>query len=108
MQNASYKALRTGLSIRYEPEVIVAHFGWRDVEKRVEPWRIFWKVFTWRCLVYFEENAGTTFQARAAKMGYVQDQGRFGLCVNRSGILSEPAAKILAGARSKIQPMELK
>lgn len=35
----SYRALRKGVSIRYEPEVIVAHFGWRDPEKRAEQYR---------------------------------------------------------------------
>jgi cellulose synthase/poly-beta-1,6-N-acetylglucosamine synthase-like glycosyltransferase len=32
----AYRALRMGISIRYEPDVILAHFGWRDTEKRVE------------------------------------------------------------------------
>jgi GT2 family glycosyltransferase len=32
----AYRALSKGVSIRYEPEVIVAHFGWRDAEKREE------------------------------------------------------------------------
>lgn len=35
----SYRALRNGISLRYEPEVVVAHFGWRDVTKRVEQYR---------------------------------------------------------------------
>lgn len=35
----SYRALRKGISIIYEPDVIVAHYGWRDVEKRMEQYR---------------------------------------------------------------------
>ncbi len=32
----AYRALRTGISIRYEPNVALAHFGWRDGGERVE------------------------------------------------------------------------
>lgn len=35
----SYRALRKGVLLRYEPDVVVAHFGWRDEEKRVEQYR---------------------------------------------------------------------
>ena len=35
----AYRALRKGVSIRYEPEVVVAHFGWRDTRKRIEQYR---------------------------------------------------------------------
>jgi mycofactocin glycosyltransferase len=35
----AYRALRKGVSLRYEPELVVAHFGWRDVSKRVEQYR---------------------------------------------------------------------
>jgi GT2 family glycosyltransferase len=35
----SYRALRKGVSLCYEPEVVVAHFGWRDIGKRVEQYR---------------------------------------------------------------------
>lgn len=35
----SYRALRKGVMLRYEPDVVVAHYGWRDVEKRVEQYR---------------------------------------------------------------------
>lgn len=35
----AYRALCKGISIRYEPDVIVAHFGWRDEGKRVEQYR---------------------------------------------------------------------
>jgi GT2 family glycosyltransferase len=35
----AYRALRKGISIRYEPSVVLAHFGWRDAEKRVEQYR---------------------------------------------------------------------
>ena len=35
----SYRALRRGISIRYEPNVAVMHFGWRDREKRDEQYR---------------------------------------------------------------------
>ena len=35
----SYRALRKGVSLHYEPDVIVAHFGWRDEGKRLEQYR---------------------------------------------------------------------
>ena len=35
----AYRALRKGISIRYEPNIGVAHFGWRDEKKRVEQYR---------------------------------------------------------------------
>jgi GT2 family glycosyltransferase len=35
----AYRALRMGISIRYEPDVVLAHFGWRDAGKRVEQYR---------------------------------------------------------------------
>ena len=35
----AYRALRKGISLRYEPNVVVAHFGWRDESKRVEQYR---------------------------------------------------------------------
>jgi len=30
----AYRALRQGFSLYYEPDVVVSHFGWRDVESR--------------------------------------------------------------------------
>ncbi len=35
----AYRALRRGVTLCYEPEVIVVHFGWRDSEKRVDQYR---------------------------------------------------------------------
>ena len=35
----AYRALRKGIPIRYEPDVVLAHFGWRDTKKRVEQYR---------------------------------------------------------------------
>ena len=35
----SYRALCKGFSIRYEPDVSVAHFGWRDRRKRLDQYR---------------------------------------------------------------------
>lgn len=35
----AYRALRNGVTIRYEPEIVVAHFGWRDEGKRVEQYK---------------------------------------------------------------------
>jgi GT2 family glycosyltransferase len=35
----AYRALRKGISIRYEPDVVLAHFGWRDHGERVEQYR---------------------------------------------------------------------
>jgi GT2 family glycosyltransferase len=35
----AYRALRKGISLCYEPQVVVAHYGWRDESKRVEQYR---------------------------------------------------------------------
>lgn len=35
----AYRALHKGIPIRYEPMVVLAHFGWRDAGKRVEQYR---------------------------------------------------------------------
>ncbi len=35
----AYRALRKGISIHYEPSVVLAHFGWRNATKRVEQYR---------------------------------------------------------------------
>ena len=35
----AYRALRNGFSIRYEPDVVLAHFGWRDDRARVKQYR---------------------------------------------------------------------
>ena len=35
----AYRALRKGISIRYEPDVVLAHFSWRDTGKRVKQYR---------------------------------------------------------------------
>src|SRR5688572_10059258 len=35
----AYRALRQGVSIHYEPDVVLAHFGWRDTGKRFEQYR---------------------------------------------------------------------
>lgn len=35
----AYRALRKGVALRYEPEVMVAHYGWRDESRRVEQYR---------------------------------------------------------------------
>lgn len=37
----AYRALRKGVLIRYEPEVVVTHFGWRQVGKRIEQYRYY-------------------------------------------------------------------
>lgn len=35
----SYRALRKGVSLRYEPDVVLAHYGWRDETRRLEQYR---------------------------------------------------------------------
>ena len=35
----AYRALRMDVSIRYEPEIIVAHYGWRSAKERGEQYR---------------------------------------------------------------------
>jgi GT2 family glycosyltransferase len=35
----AYRALRMGICIHYEPDVVVTHFGWRNEEKRIDQYR---------------------------------------------------------------------
>ncbi len=35
----AYRALRKEITLRYEPDVVVAHYGWRDIDKRIEQYR---------------------------------------------------------------------
>jgi len=35
----AYRALCNGVTLHYEPDVVVAHFGWRDESKRVEQYQ---------------------------------------------------------------------
>ena len=35
----AYRALRRGVSLHYEPGVVLAHFGWRDQSLRIEQYR---------------------------------------------------------------------
>jgi GT2 family glycosyltransferase len=37
----SYRALRRGVAIVYDPDVCLWHFGWRDQEKRVEQYHLY-------------------------------------------------------------------
>ena len=37
----AYRALRKGVAIHYEPDVVVSHYGWRDESKRIEQYQYY-------------------------------------------------------------------
>src|SRR5688572_10439255 len=111
----AYRALCGGVSIRYEPDVVLAHFGWRDTGKRVEQYRH-----------YALSHGG--FYGKYLRRGdlfiLARAVGHFGRALRRwvRGTVAGDAELamlgrayclnllpgILAGIRSTIQPGELK
>jgi GT2 family glycosyltransferase len=111
----SYRALRKGISIRYEPEVVVAHYGWRDEAKRVEQYRhyalshggFYGKYLRRGDLFILMRAAGHFMRAlRRWIKGKVKNDAELAL-LGRSYCLNL-APGIMAGLRSNIHPGELK
>jgi GT2 family glycosyltransferase len=111
----AYRALRKGISIHYEPDVVVAHFGWRDETKRIEQYRhyalshggFYGKYLRRGDLFILARAAGHFFRAfRRWVRGTLNGDTELALlgwayCANL-------LPGITAGLRSKMRPGELK
>jgi GT2 family glycosyltransferase len=110
----SYRALRKGVSLRYEPDVVVAHFGWRDVGKRVEQYRhyalshggFYGKYLRRGDLFILARAVGHFIRAlRRWIHGRLKGDGELALLGRAYCLNLLPG--IRAGVRSKIRPGEL-
>ena len=111
----AYRALRKGVTIRYEPDIVVAHFGWRDESKRVEQYRWyarshggFYGKYLRRGDVFILARAVGHF-ARAVRRwmrGTLKGDTEMALLARAYCINLWPG--IFAGMRSQLRPGELK
>jgi GT2 family glycosyltransferase len=111
----AYRALRKGVSLRYEPEVVVAHFGWRDENKRVEQYRhyalshggFYGKYLRRGDLFILARAAGHFFRAlRRWMRGKLKGDVEMTMLGRAYCLNLLPG--ILAGMRSKMRPEVLK
>lgn len=111
----AYRALHKGITIRYEPEVVVAHFGWRDESKRVEQYRhyalshggFYGKYLRRSDLFILARAAGHFFRAlRRWLRGKLNGDAELALV--GQAYCANLLPGILAGLRSKMRPGELK
>jgi GT2 family glycosyltransferase len=111
----SYRALRKGVALRYEPDVVVAHFGWRDESRRVEQYRhyalshggFYGKYLRRGDLFILARAAGHFFRAlRRWVRGKLNGDAE--LVLLGRAYCANILPGILAGLRSKMRPGELK
>ena len=111
----AYRALRKGISLRYEPDVVLAHFGWRDESKRVEQYRhyalshggFYGKYLRRGDLFILARAAGHFFRAlRRWARGKLNGDAELALLGRAYCTNLLPG--ILAGLRSQMRPGELK
>lgn len=111
----SYRALRNGISLRYEPEVVVAHFGWRDTGKRIEQYRHyalshggFYGKYLRRGDWFIMARATGHFVRALRRWVRGELKGDTELAVLGKAYSLNLLPGILAGMRSKMRPGELK
>jgi GT2 family glycosyltransferase len=111
----AYRALRKGVTLRYEPDVVLAHFGWRDESKRVEQYRhyalshggFYGKYLRRGNLFILARAAGHFFRAlRRWVRGKLSGDAE--LAMLGRAYCTNLLPGILAGLRSKMRPGELK
>lgn len=110
----SYRALRKGISIYYEPEVVVAHFGWRDEIKRVEQYRHyalshggFYGKYIRRGDLFILARAGGHFLRALRRWVNGMVKGDTELMLLGRSYCLNLLPGIIAGMRSKMRPGEL-
>ena len=111
----AYRALRKGVSIRYEPDVILAHFGWRDTGKRVEQYRHyalshggFYGKYLRRGDLFMLARAAGHFGRALRRWLRGTVKGDAELAMLGKAYCTNLLPGILAGMRSSTQPGELK
>jgi GT2 family glycosyltransferase len=111
----AYRALRKGIPLHYEPDVVVAHFGWRDTGRRIEQYRqyalshggFYGKYLRQGDLFILARAIGHFMRAlRRWIMGRVKGDAELALLGKAYCLNLLPG--VLAGIRSGIQPGELK
>lgn len=111
----AYRALRKGISLRYEPDVVLAHFGWRDEGKRVEQYRhyalshggFYGKYLRRGDLFILARAAGHFFRAlRRWVRGKLNGDAE--LVLLGRAYCTNLLPGILAGLRSQMRPGDLK
>lgn len=110
----AYRALQNGISIRYEPDVVLAHFGWRDKSKRAEQYRhyalshggFYGKYLRRGDLFILARAAGHFFRAlRRWVRGIIKGDAELALLGSSYCLNLLPG--IWAGIQSKVRPGEL-
>jgi hypothetical protein len=110
----AYRALHKGISLCYEPDVVVTHFGWRNEEKRIEQYRqyalshggFYGKYLRRGDLFILARASGHFFRAwRRWLRGKLNGDAELALIGQAYCLNLIPG--ILAGIRSKKQPGEL-
>lgn len=111
----AYRALRRGISIRYEPDVVLAHFGWRDAGKRVEQYRDyalshggFYGKYLRRGDLFMLTRAAGHFGRALRRWVRGTVAGNSELAMLGKEYCFNLLPGILAGMRSKTRPTELK
>jgi GT2 family glycosyltransferase len=110
----AYRALRTGITIVYAPEVVVTHFGWRNDEKRREQYRHyalshggFYGKYLRRGDLFIFARALSHFMRALRRWINSRLKGDLDhALVGQAYCLNLPLG-ILAGMRSKMQPRKL-
>ena len=111
----AYRALRKGIAIRYEPDVVLAHFGWRDTGKRIEQYRNyalshggFYGKYLRRGDLFILARAAGHFGRALRRWVRGIVNGDAELAMLGKAYCSNLLPGILAGMRSNTQPGELK
>lgn len=111
----AYRALHKGVSIRYEPDVVVAHFGWRDVSKRVEQYRHyalshggFYGKYLRKGDLFILMRVLAHWMRALRRWVNGKLTGNLDYALIGRAYFMNLLPGILAGMRSKIQPLELK
>jgi GT2 family glycosyltransferase len=111
----AYRALRKGVTLRYEPDVVVAHFGWRDESRRVEQYRHyalshggFYGKYLRRGDLFILMRAIGHFMRALRRWALGKINGDAELALLGRAYCTNLLPGILAGLRSKMRPGELK
>jgi cellulose synthase/poly-beta-1,6-N-acetylglucosamine synthase-like glycosyltransferase len=111
----AYRALRRGVTLRYEPEVVLAHFGWRDESKRVEQYRHyalshggFYGKYLRRGDLFILARAAGHFMRALRRWARGKLNSDAELALLGRAYCTNLLPGIVAGLRSQVRPGELK
>jgi GT2 family glycosyltransferase len=111
----AYRALRKGVTLCYEPAVVVGHFGWRDHNKRVEQYRQyamshggFYGKYLRRGDLFILARALGHFLRALRRWLRGKWKGDAELALVGQAYCANLLPGVMAGLRSKMRPGELK